>query len=92
MTIPNTLDGELLRRKCQNDYGAYVKLANPGFYMTHFHRYLCEQIQEFLETPTDGAMSILTLSVPPRHGKAMEKDLPVWTPRRMENTWLIASR
>ena len=80
--IPNTLDGELLRRKCRKDYGAYVAFANKdaGFYMTRFHRYLCDEIQEFLETPTDKAMDILLLSVPPRHGKSytVTETLPSW--------------
>lgn len=78
--LPNTLDGELLRRKCRNDYGEYVKLANPGFCMTRFHRYLCDQIQEFLEVETDNAMDVLLLSVPPRHGKSftVTETLPSW--------------
>lgn len=82
MVIPNTLDGELLRRKCRKDYGSYVAVANKdnGFYMTRFHRYLCDEIQEFLETPTDKAMDILLLSVPPRHGKSytVTETLPSW--------------
>ena len=61
--IPNTLDGELYRRKLRKDYGEYVKFSNPGFYMTKFHRYLCNEIQEFLETVTDNVMDILLLSV-----------------------------
>ena len=78
--IPNTLEGELLRRKCRKDYGSYVVLANPGFYATRFHRYLCNEIQTFLETPTDKAMDILLLSVPPRHGKSftVTETLPSW--------------
>lgn len=78
--IPNTLDGELLRRACRKDYGKYVELANPGFYMTHFHRYLCDEIQEFLEHDTNKAMEILLLSVPPRHGKTftVTETLPSW--------------
>ena len=78
--IPNTLEGELYRRKLRKDYGEYVKLANPGFYMTHFHRYLCDKIQEFLEAPTDNPMDILLLSVPPRHGKSftVTETLPSW--------------
>lgn len=79
--IPHTLEGELLRRKARTDYGTYVELANPGFYMTHFHRYLCDEIQRFLEAPcTNGAMDILMISVPPQHGKAVGKDVPVFTP------------
>lgn len=78
--IPNTLEGELLRRRCRNNYCEYVKLANPGFYATKFHRYLCSEIQTFLETPTDKAMDILLLSVPPRHGKSFSvtETLPSW--------------
>jgi predicted phage terminase large subunit-like protein len=78
--LTNTLESELIRRRCRNDYGEYVKFANPGFCMTKFHRYLTSQIQEFLETPTDNALSILLLSVPPRHGKThtVTETLPSW--------------
>lgn len=78
--IPHTLDGEILRRRMRNSYADFVPYANPGFYMTKFHRYLCSQIQEFLETPTDKAMDILLLSVPPRHGKSftVTETLPAW--------------
>ena len=78
--IPNTLEGELLRRRLRKNYGDYVAFANPGFCMTKFHRYLTDTIQEFLETPTDKAMSILLLSVPPRHGKThtVTETLPSW--------------
>lgn len=78
--IPATLDGELYRRQMRRDYGAYVTFSNPGFCMTHFHRYLCEQIQQFLEHQSDKAMEILLLSVPPRHGKSytVTETLPSW--------------
>ena len=80
--IPLTLDGELKRRKLRKDYAEYVEYANSkqGFYMTTFHRYLCREIQDFLETPTDKAMDILLLSVPPRHGKSytVTETLPSW--------------
>lgn len=79
--IPHTIEGELLRRKARTDYGTYVELANPGFYMTHFHRYLCNEIQQFLEAPcANGAMDILLLSVPPQHGKSytVTETLPSW--------------
>lgn len=79
--IPYTLDGEILRRKMRNDYSEYVKYANPGFYMTHFHKYLCDEIQHFLEMPPTGkAMDILLLSVPPQHGKSftVTETLPSW--------------
>lgn len=79
--IPNTLEGEIFRRKLRNNYGEYVKYVNEGFHMTTFHRYLCEQIQEFLEMPPTGkAMDILLLSVPPQHGKSftLTETLPSW--------------
>lgn len=80
MPLGNTLNDELLRRKMRKDYGAYVAYANTGFCMTHFHRYLCDQIQEFLEHETDLAMEVLLLSVPPRHGKShtVTETLPSW--------------
>lgn len=80
MPLDNSLESELIRRRCRKDYGAYVQFANPGFYMTKFHRYLTNEIQEFLDAPTDKAMDILLLSVPPRHGKTftLTETLPSW--------------
>jgi len=79
--IPNTLDGELFRRKLRKDYSAYVAYVNPGFCMTKFHRYLCDKVQEFIDMPPTGkAMDILLLSVPPQHGKSytVTETLPAW--------------
>lgn len=80
--IPKTLDGELYRRKLRKNYAAYCEYANKehGFYMTKFHKYLCDEIQAFLELETDKAMDILLLSVPPRHGKSytVTETLPSW--------------
>lgn len=81
MAIANTLEGEIFRRRLQKDYAAYVQYANPGFCMTKFHRYLCGEIQEFLDMPPTGkAMDILLLSVPPQHGKSytVTETLPSW--------------
>ncbi len=78
--LPNTLEGELKRRQLRKNYGDYVEYSNPGFYMTKFHRYLCDEIQAFLEHESDLAMEILCLSVPPRHGKSftVTETLPSW--------------
>lgn len=80
--LPHTLEGELQRRQMRRDYGSYVAYVNApqGFYMTHFHRYLCDTIQAFLEHKCDKAMDILLLSVPPRHGKSftVTETLPSW--------------
>nr|DAQ10444.1 MAG TPA: Terminase large subunit [Caudoviricetes sp.] len=81
MSIPHTLEGELLRRKLRKDYSAYCEYVNRGFYMSHFHKWLCDKVQEFLETPcTNGVMDILLLSVPPQHGKSttVTETLPSW--------------
>lgn len=81
MSIPYTLEGEMLRRKLRNNYAAYCEYSNPGFYMTKFHKYLCDEVQSFLEHPcTNGAMDILLLSVPPQHGKSytVTETLPSW--------------
>lgn len=78
--IPNTLDGELTRRRLRKDYSAYVEYCNPGCYMTKFHRYLTREVQEFIEHPCSKAMDILLLAVPPRHGKSytVTETLPSW--------------
>lgn len=92
--IPHTLDGELLRRELRRNYSAYVPHVNPGFCMTKFHRYLCNEIQEFLDTPTDKAMDILLLSVPPRHGKSytVTETLPAWfLGKHPDNNVILAS-
>lgn len=80
MHLTNSLESELIRRRCRKDYGEYVKFVNPDFFMTKFHKYLTNEIQTFLETPTDKAMDILLLSVPPRHGKTftVTETLPSW--------------
>lgn len=78
--IPYTLEGELLRRRLRRDYAAYCEYVNEGFYMSHFHRYLCNEIQTFIETPSTRDMDILLLSVPPQHGKSytVTETLPSW--------------
>lgn len=80
-SLPNTLDGELQRRKLRNSYLEYCQYVNDGFYMSRFHRYLCNTIQRFLEAPcTNGVMDILLLSVPPQCGKTftVTETLPSW--------------
>lgn len=74
------LEGEIQRRKLRKDYPAFVEFINEGFYMTKFHRYVCEQVQEFLSIKSSKALDILLLSVPPRHGKSymITETLPAW--------------
>jgi predicted phage terminase large subunit-like protein len=72
--------GELKRRELMRSYPAFVEFANEGFCMTHFHKYVTEQVQEFMSAKTENAFDILLLSVPPRHGKTymLTETLPAW--------------
>ena len=74
------IQGELKRRELIRSYPAFVEYVNEGFCMTKFHRYLTQQIQEFLTIQTKNAFDILLLSVPPRHGKSfcVTETLPAW--------------
>lgn len=94
MSIPHTLEGELQRRRLRKDYAAYCEYVNRGYYMSHFHKWLCDKIQEFVEAPcTNGVMDILLLSVPPQHGKSVTvtETLPSWfLGRHPEDAVIIA--
>lgn len=71
---------ELYRAILQNDYAEYVQYTSRGGWKkTKFHRYLCEQVQDFVERDTGNAYDILVLSVPPQHGKLIADDTPVLT-------------
>lgn len=72
--------GEIKRRELIKDYPSFVSFVNEDFCMTHFHRYITQQVQEFLNAKTGKAFDILLLSVPPRHGKSymLTETLPVW--------------
>jgi predicted phage terminase large subunit-like protein len=74
------VSGEIKRRKLKRNYGAFVEYVNEGFYMTKFHKYICDQVQEFLSIKTENALDILLLSMPPRHGKSymVTETLPTW--------------
>lgn len=74
------IEGEIKRRLLKNNYPSFVEYVNEGFVMTKFHRYVCEQVQEFLTIKTGNALDILLISVPPRHGKSfmVTETLPAW--------------
>lgn len=78
--IPYTLDGEIYRRKLRTDYSAYVQHVVPGYFLSKFHKFLCDTIQEFLDAPCERDMDILLLDVPPQHGKSetITATLPSW--------------
>lgn len=78
--IPYTLDGELYRRKLRSNYSAYVQHVVPGYFLSRFHKYLCDTIQEFIEATCERDMDILLIDVPPQHGKSetITATLPSW--------------
>lgn len=66
---------------CRKSYSFYVEHTHKGRYKHgRFTRFLCDTIQEFVETPTGHAYDILLLSVAPQHGKSMTvtETLPSW--------------
>lgn len=76
----------------QNDYAEYVQYTSRGQWKkTKFHRYLCEAIQDFIETDTGHAYDILVLSVPPQHGKStsVTETLPSWYLSKFPNRHCI---
>lgn len=78
---PYMNEEQLYRMILQNDYAEYVQFASRGmWHKTKFHKFLCEAIQDFIETDTGHACDILVLSVPPQHGKSttVTETLPSW--------------
>lgn len=73
---------ELRRKRLRRVYSEYVQETVPGYYMTNFHKFLCDEIQEFEEheCPDDISFEVFLLSVPPQHGKSttLTETLPSW--------------
>lgn len=88
------LEHELAVRKARNNYLDYVALTNKAYVRSRFHTYLCNKIQEFIDTNTGHAFDILLLSVPPQHGKSLTvtQTLPAWyLGKHPERNIIIAS-
>ena len=89
---PQNVDEEtqVLFSLARESFRAYSYLAhNPGvdftkeerkWKLTRFHSWLCDYVQEWLETDTGNPYDILLLSVPPQHGKSLclTETLPSW--------------
>ncbi|MDY0291930.1 MAG: phage terminase large subunit [Desulfuromonadaceae bacterium] len=75
-----TLEEAIQIRKARTNYLEYVKLTNPIFIETEFHRFLTREVQDFIERDTGNAVDILLISVPPQHGKSITitEALPSW--------------
>ena len=77
MTNEQRLAIALLRES----YGAYCYFVHNGKWIdTHFHKFLADKIQTFVETETGNPYDILVLSCPPQHGKSMTvtETFPSW--------------
>lgn len=73
----------------RNIYRFYVyETLNSGkkaeedllWYPSRFHKFLCDEVQRFLEEKSDNPYDILILSTPPQHGKSITitGTLPSW--------------
>ena len=65
----------------RENYASYCYFVHKGKWIdTHFHKFLANKIQSFVETPTGNPYDILVLSCPPQHGKSLTvtETFPSW--------------
>ena len=65
----------------KENYATYCYFVHKGKWIdTHFHKYLANKIQSFVETYTGNPYDILVLSCPPQHGKSLTvtETFPSW--------------
>jgi predicted phage terminase large subunit-like protein len=77
MTNEQQLAIALLR----DSFAAYCYFVHRGEWIdTHFHKFLANKIQSFVETKTGNPYDILVLSCPPQHGKSLTvtETFPSW--------------
>jgi len=75
------LNEQLQIKKARKYYLDYVKYTTPDYMETKFHKFLCKQIEDFVNKPSkSAAFDVLLLSVPPQHGKSLtvSEALPSW--------------
>ena len=72
---------KVLQALLMTDYAAYTSYVHRGAWkVTKFHKFLCDTVQDFVETPTENSFEIMILSCPPQHGKSVtiSETLPSW--------------
>jgi predicted phage terminase large subunit-like protein len=76
----SAIEEEISVRLARKSYLEYVKYTNQGYKESKFHKFLCDSVQEFMETDSSNAFDILLLSVPPQFGKStsVTETLPAW--------------
>ena len=65
----------------RENYATYCYFVHKGKWIdTHFHKFLANKIQTFVETFTGNPYDILVLSCPPQHGKSLTvtETFPSW--------------
>ena len=65
----------------RENYASYCYFVHKGKWIdTHFHKFLANKIQSFVETYTGNPYDILVLSCPPQHGKSLTvtETFPSW--------------
>ena len=65
----------------RDNYASYCYFVHKGKWIdTHFHKFLANKIQTFVETETGNPYDILVLSCPPQHGKSLTvtETFPSW--------------
>ena len=69
----NSLDGEVVLRKCLKSYPAYLQAANYGYQMTAYHYSLAANLQRDYEKGPNPGMpyGLILLSASPQTGKSL---------------------
>lgn len=70
----------LFRYYCYQVHNQGRKEDELLWYPTKFHKFLCDEVQKFLEKKTGHPYDILIISCPPQHGKSktVSETLPSW--------------
>jgi predicted phage terminase large subunit-like protein len=67
--VNEALQYEINRRAAAKNLRDFVPFVDEDYYMTTFHKYIADQVQEFLSVKTGKIRDILIIDTPPRHGK-----------------------
>ena len=76
-----TNEDKLALAVLRESYPAYCYFVHKGKWIdTHFHKWLANKVQSFVETFTGNPYDILVISCPPQHGKSITvtETFPSW--------------
>lgn len=69
------------RELAKRSFAEYLAVVQgPAWKRTRLSEYLANEVQKFVETPTDNAYDILVIECPPQHGKSttITESFPSW--------------